>query len=103
MTIQRHPSIPATHPGELLREDVLPSMTISKTEFASAIGISRQALHNILTEKQPVTANMAIRLGHFFGTSAESWLNMQINYDLQRARQRLDLSAHPTIADMSTA
>ncbi|HCV88245.1 MAG TPA: addiction module antidote protein, HigA family [Alphaproteobacteria bacterium] len=93
--IKKHPSIPPTHPGEYLREIVLPAMDLSKVEIARALGISRQHLYDILNEKQPVTATTALRLGKFFGTSAKSWLNMQTAYDLEMAARVTDLSAVP--------
>ena len=73
------------HPGELLREDVLPAVGRPKTEIARLLGISRQTLYDILGEKQPVTAGMALRLAKMFGDSAESWINLQRNYDLRIA------------------
>ena len=72
-----------THPGEILREDVLPALGIPKSEVAKRLGISRGMLYLILDEKAPVTPAMALRLGRLFGNSAESWLNMQRNYDLR--------------------
>lgn len=77
------------HPGELLREDVLPAVGRSKVEIARLLGISRQTLYDILNEKQPVTPAMALRLARMFGGSAESWLNMQRNYDLKIAEREL--------------
>ena len=93
--IKKHPSITPTHPGEYLREIVLPAMDLSKVEIARALGISRQHLYDILNEKQPVTATTALRLGKFFGTSAKSWLNMQTAYDLEMAARVTDLSTVP--------
>ena len=77
------------HPGELLREDVLPAVGRPKTEIARLLGISRQTLYDILGEKQPVTAGMALRLAKMFGDSAESWINLQRNYDLRIAELEL--------------
>ena len=77
------------HPGEMLREDVLPALGRPKTEIARLLGISRQTLYDILNEKQPVTAGMALRLAKMFGGSGESWLNMQRNYDLKIAEREL--------------
>ena len=65
--IERHPSIEPAHPGEILREDILPALSMSKTAMAEALGISRQTLYDILNEKQPVTAAMAVRFGKLFG------------------------------------
>lgn len=71
------------HPGALLREDILPAMDVSKVEVARALGISRAQLYAILSERAPVTAPMALRLGRLFGNGPELWLNMQSNYDLE--------------------
>jgi antitoxin HigA-1 len=72
-----------THPGEFLREDVLPALRIPKTEIAKRLGISRAMLYAILDERSPVTPAMALRLGKLLGTTPESWLNMQRDYDLR--------------------
>jgi antitoxin HigA-1 len=77
------------HPGEMLREDILPAVGRPKTEIARLLGISRQTLYDILNEKQPVTPTMALRLAKMFGGSAESWTNMQRNYDLKIAEVEL--------------
>ncbi len=71
-----------THPGEILREDVLPALGISKAEIARNLRVSRQQLYDILGEKKPVTPQMALRLAKLLSTSAESWLRMQHAYDL---------------------
>ena len=60
------------HPGEMLREDVLPALGKSKTEIARLLGVSRQTLYDILDEKQPVTPGMALRLGKLLGNRARS-------------------------------
>ena len=77
------------HPGESLREDILPAVGRPKTEIARLLGISRQTLYDILNERQPVTPIMALRLAKMFGGSAEVWLNMQRNYDLKIAEREL--------------
>ena len=71
------------HPGALLREDILPAVKMPKAKVARALGISRAQLYAILSERAPVTAPMALRLGRFFGNGPELWLNMQSNYDLE--------------------
>ena len=78
------------HPGELLREDVLPAVGRPKSEIARLLGISRQTLYDILNEKQPVTPQMALRLARMFGGGAESWLAMQRAYDLKLAERELE-------------
>ena len=71
-----------THPGEILREDVLPALGISKTRFAALLRVSRQTLYDLLGEKQPVTPKMALRLGRLLGNGPDIWLRMQGAYDL---------------------
>jgi addiction module HigA family antidote len=93
----RHPTLRPAHPGELLREIVVPATGRSKTEIARMLGISRQTLYDILAEKQPVTAAMALRLGKLFGDGPGVWLRMQGEHDLWRAARDLDLAAIPTI------
>ena len=89
-----------THPGEVLREDVLPALAMPKTEIARRLGISRQTLYDILDEKQPVTPAMALRLGKFFGNGPEFWLNLQRDYDLRtlEPRMRKELGAIEPVA-----
>jgi antitoxin HigA-1 len=87
---KRSPHRCPTHPGALLREIVLPAMPTSKTDFAKALGISPQALYDLLAEKQPVSPIMAVRLGLLFEQSPASWLNMQTAYDLWHAERQID-------------
>jgi antitoxin HigA-1 len=90
----------ATHPGEMLREDVLPSLDKSKSEIASLLGISRQTLYDILNEKQPVTPEMALRLGKLCGNGPDLWINMQRAYDLRIAGRKLasEIKKIPTLS-----
>ena len=77
------------HPGELLREEILPALGRPKTEIARLLGISRQTLYDILEEKQPVTPGMALRLGKLCGNGPDLWLNLQKRYDLDQAERAL--------------
>lgn len=77
------------HPGELLREDVIPAVKRPKTEIAKLLGISRQTLYDILNEKQPVTPEVALRIGKLFGNGPTLWLNLQQKYDLWNAERKL--------------
>lgn len=86
------------HPGELLREDVLPSLGKSKTEIAKLLGVSRQTLYDILDEAQPVTPAMALRLGKLCGNGPDIWLNLQRKFDLQAAAAEVDVSKIPTLS-----
>jgi addiction module HigA family antidote len=89
----------ATHPGELLREDVLPALSKPKTEIAHLLGISRQTLYDILDEKQPITPAMALRFGKLCGNGPDLWMNMQIKYDLSIAAGKLakEIKKIPTL------
>lgn len=71
-----------THPGAILREDILPSLNIKQTELAARLGVSRRTISEIIHEHRPLTPDMAIRLAHFLDTTPESWLNMQQALDL---------------------
>ena len=94
---KRHASIVPAHPGEILRKDILPSISMSKSAVATALGISRQTLYDILNEKQPVTAEMAVRFGKLFDNGANFWVNLQRNHDLAVAERAVDVSGIPTL------
>ena len=95
--IERHPSIEPAHPGEILRDDILPALSMSKAAIAEALGISRQTLYYILNKKQPVTAEMAVRFGKLFGNGGRFWVNLQRSYDLAIAERTVDVSRIPTL------
>lgn len=71
-----------THPGEILREDVLPETGLTQGEFARMLGVSRRTVNEILQEKRPVTVDMAHRLARVLGTSPDVWLGLQQDVDL---------------------
>lgn len=77
------------HPGEILRELCLEPLDLSVTRAAEALGVSRKTLSAILNGRAGISPEMAIRLSKAFGTSAESWLNQQMQFDLWVAEQRL--------------
>jgi antitoxin HigA-1 len=81
---QRSPARQPTHPGAVLREDVLPKLRMSVTEFAEKIDVSRQMVHGILAERNAVSQEMAARLGKLLGNGAGVWLRMQQAHDLWR-------------------
>lgn len=91
--------LPPMHPGELLRDEVLPALGRPKAEIARLLGVSRQTLYDILGERQPVTPAMALRLGKLCGNGPDLWLNLQKRYDLRRAEQELGetIRAIPTL------
>ena len=80
-----------------MREIVLPELRVSKTDLAKALKISRQQLHAILREQQPVSPETAIKLQAAFGGTAQAWLNMQTAYDLWHAERRVDVSGIPSM------
>jgi addiction module HigA family antidote len=86
---KRDPTRVPTHPGEILREDVLPALDLSVTEAAKAMKVSRQTLHRILAGKAGVTPEMALRLGKFCGNGPDIWLRMQESFDLWHARRAI--------------
>lgn len=86
-----------THPGEVLREDVVPALGLSKTEIAATLGVSRVAFYDLLNEKTGVSPRMAVRLGKFLGNGPRIWLNMQTAYDLWHAERSVDTSRILTV------
>ena len=86
-----------THPGALLREEVIPATRRSKSEIARLLGISRQHLYDILDEKKPVSPAVAVRLGKLFGDGAGVWIRMQGAYDAWHAERDVDVSRIPTL------
>ena len=83
------PRMPPVHPGEILKGDILPALNLTVSESARQLGVSRQSLHRIMAGQQPVTVEMALRLGKFCGNGAGLWLRMQQAHDLWHAEQRL--------------
>lgn len=71
-----------THPGELLREEVLPAAGISQTELAERLGVSRHTINQIVNERRPITTDIAHRLARVFGTTPDVWVTMQMAVDL---------------------
>ena len=76
--LQRRP----IHPGEILREDFMPDYGLSVSGLASALGVSRQSVNELVRERRAVSPEMALRLGRLFGNSPEFWLNLQRSIDL---------------------
>ncbi len=85
----RDPKRCPAHPGRILREYAVPALKLSKTAIAEHLGVSRQTLYDILNEKQPITATMALRIGKLCGNGPEIWLNLQKRYDLRMAEAEL--------------
>ena len=77
------------HPGEVLRELCIEPLGLTVTDAAKSLGVSRKTLSSILNERAGISPEMAIRLSKAFDTTAESWLNQQMQYDLWIANQSL--------------
>jgi addiction module HigA family antidote len=78
------------HPGEVIRETCIELLGLSVTAVAKGLGVTRKALSELLNGHSGVSADMAIRLEKAFGSTAETWLRMQLQYDLWHAEQRAD-------------
>ncbi len=87
--VKGRPAWRPSHPGALLREEVLPALRMTVKDAAAKLGVSRQTLHAILSEKSAVTPEMAVRLGKFCGDGPDIWLRMQMAHDLWQAKRDL--------------
>lgn len=84
------PRMEPSHPGAMLREDVLPALDLAVSEAARQLGVSRQRLQSILDERSAVTPEMAVRLGKFCSNGAAFWLRLQNAHDLWHAERALE-------------
>ena len=80
---------PPTHPGEFLREDFLPDYDLTVSGLATALGVSRQSVNELLRERRAISPRMALRLSRLFGNSPEFWLNLQRAVDLWEAENAI--------------
>ncbi|MBN1103270.1 MAG: HigA family addiction module antidote protein [Deltaproteobacteria bacterium] len=104
-SVKRPLNRPPVHPGEVLREDVLPAMGLSVSQAARRLGISRQQLHRVLACTHPITTDMALRIGKFAGNGPVLWLRMQQTYDLWHAERRMqdELSKIEPVASLGSS
>jgi addiction module HigA family antidote len=86
MTGQRKKLAP-THPGELLRSEVMPAAKLTQEKLAILLGVSRRTVNEIVTEKRSLSADMAHRLARLFNTTPELWLGLQQDVDLWKAAE----------------
>ena len=77
------------HPGEILNEDFLIPMNVTPGYLAAAIGVAPHLIRSIVAAQEPISAETALLLSRFFGTSAELWARLQLQYDLEMAEDRL--------------
>jgi len=85
--MKRKSGLPPVHPGEIIREDILPEVSLSVTATAKALGVSRQMVHDILAGRKPLSAVMCLKVARLFGGTPEFWMRLQAEYDLKRAAQ----------------
>ena len=91
--MERKKALPPIHPGEILKEDILPSVGLSVTAVAKALGVSRQMLHDILAGRKPLSAVMCLKVSRLFGSTPELWMRLQATYDLKKAEQNKKVMA----------
>ena len=92
----RNPNRRPTHPGTILREDILPELSITQAALANYLGVSRLTVSEIIHEKRGISAEMAVRISKVIGGTPESWLHMQEAADLWEVEQRF--ISNPAIA-----
>jgi addiction module HigA family antidote len=97
--VKSRPVWQPSHPGVSLREDVLPALRLTVKDAAAKLGVSRQTLHSILSEKAAVTPEMAARIGKLCGNGPGFWLRMQQAHDLWRVEREMaeELAKIPTL------
>lgn len=86
---KRNTSRSPTHPGAILREDMLQALNLSEAKTARRLHVSRQTVHELLAERKGFTPEMALRIGKLAGNGAPFWLRMQQDYDLWHAERAL--------------
>jgi addiction module HigA family antidote len=97
---------PPIHPGEMLREEFLVPMGLSANALALAIGVPATRVSEIVNERRGITADTALRLGRYFHMTAEFWMGLQSDYDLELARfsnlKKIHQSVRPALLDPKT-
>ena len=91
--MERKNGLPPVHPGEIIKEDILPSVGLSVTAAAKALGVSRQMLHGILAGRKPPSATMCLKVARLFGGSPEVGMRWQAAYDLKTSEQNKKVMA----------
>jgi addiction module HigA family antidote len=81
--------LPPIHPGEILREEFMLSLGLSSAALANAISVTPARVNDIVRERRGISADTALRLSRYFRTDAQSWMNLQKNYELEAARREL--------------
>lgn len=81
--------LPPVHPGEILREEFMLPLNLSSNALARAIGVTAARINEIVRERRGISADTALRLARFFGNDAQSWLNLQLRYDVECAQDAI--------------
>ncbi len=89
-----------SHPGEILKEEFLDEMDISVYALSKAIDVPRSRMNDIVLGRRSITADTAVRLGCFFDTDPQSWINLQSHYDVVMVEDTLDISSIKTIDEI---
>lgn len=95
--------LPNVHPGEILQEEFLEPLGVSQYRLAKAIGVPARRINEIVHGLRGITADTALRLGLFFETSAEFWMNLQSHYDLEQERDRIGARLAREVRPLSRA
>ena len=82
--------LPLIHPGEILNQEFLKPLSLTQYRIAKDIGVSARRINEIVHGKRGISADTALRLGRYFGTSSEFWMNLQMRYDLETESDRLN-------------
>ena len=89
------PDFAPSHPGEILREDVLPALNMTVKKLADHLGVSRQSLSELLNERRSVSLEMAQKLGQAFQNGTRFWLALQMQFDIWKAEQANQIKVAP--------
>jgi addiction module HigA family antidote len=92
-----HNGMRAVHPGEILKEEYMVPLNLSSTALAKKLDVTAARINDIVLERRGITADTALRLARFFGGDAESWLNLQHQYDLKIAYEKAGKQIEQTI------
>ena len=98
-----HKKIPPVHPGEILKEEFLDPMGISQYRLAKDVGVPAMRINYVINGKRPVNAELALRLGRYFGQNPRYWLNLQSRYDMDLAEDTLSVQVEQQVRPLALA
>ena len=96
------PKLKPVHPGEVLREEFMISFNLNANSLALALRVAPPAVYEIVKEERGISSEMALRLGRYFGTTADFWVNLQSHYELSASRQRVEVKIIQEIQPLTT-